>query len=198
MNHPNILVLKGSPRQHGNSALLAERLASGAKDAGAEVDSVYLHSLDIRPCDACEICQETGEGCIIEDDMQPLYPKLRTADAIVIASPVYWFTLSAQIKLCIDRWYALESPQGSALMGKQFALLLVYGDTDPYSSGGINAIRTFQDMCRYLRASIAGILYGSSAAGGVQNQPDLLEQAYQLGKLLGKNPTHTSKSLNAP
>ena len=188
MNERKILILKGSPREKGNSAFLADQIAAGAENAGAAVESIYLHSMDIRPCDACDICQETGEGCIIQDDMTTLYPKLRAADVIVIASPVYWFTLSAQTKLCIDRWYALESPQGNALTGKEFALVLSYGDTDPYTSGGINAIRTFQDMCRYLRASIAGILYGTaSKAGEIQSQSDLMERAFQMGQKIGRS-----------
>jgi multimeric flavodoxin WrbA len=186
MSNKHVLILKGSPREKGNSSVLADQVAAGAKSTGAEVESFYLHSMDIRPCDACDVCTETGNGCIIEDDMQLLYPKLRQADAIVIASPVYWFTLSAQTKLCIDRWYALESPAGNALTGKQFGLVLTYGDTDPYTSGGINAIRTVQDMCRYLRASIVGIVYGTaSKPGEIQNQPDLMNRAYKLGQRLG-------------
>jgi multimeric flavodoxin WrbA len=182
-----IVVLKGSPREKGNSAALADQVAAGAVAAGAEVESFSLQKMNIQPCNACDACQRNPDRqCILDDDMQLLYPKLRRADAVVVASPVYWFTLSAQTKLCIDRWYAFEGPQGSALAGKQFALVLVYGDTDPYTSGGINAIRTFQDMCRYLRADLAGIVYGSASnLGDVQKQPALLERAYQLGQKLG-------------
>jgi multimeric flavodoxin WrbA len=189
MKAKQILILKGSPREKGNSAALAEQVAAGARAAGAEVESIYLHGLDIRPCDACELCHEQGaDGCVIEDDMQPLYPKLVSADAIVIASPVYWYTISAQIKLCIDRWYALESPQGSALMGKHFALLLSFGESDPYTSGAINAIHTFHDIFNCLSAQVDGILYGSaSEPGEIQEQTKLMEQAYKLGQKLGSS-----------
>jgi multimeric flavodoxin WrbA len=181
-NH--VLVFKSSPRVRGNSTILAEKTAEGAKDAGALVETFSLHNLDIRPCDACDVCQETGV-CVLKDDMQELYPKLRAARSIVIASPVYWFTLSAQAKLFIDRWYAFETPQGSGLKGKKFGLILTYGDSDPYSSGGINAIRTFQDMMRYLKAEVVGIVYGSANhEGEVVSQPKLLEQAYKLGERL--------------
>ncbi len=186
MNPKQILILKSSPRKRANSSLLADQVAAGARDAGAAVESFDLHALDIRPCDACDFCQGAAE-CVINDDMQMLYPKLRAADAIVIASPIYWFTLSGQAKLCIDRWYALQGPDGSALAGKQFGLLLTYGDSDPYTSGAINAIRTFQDMCRYLKAEVAGIIYGSASdAGEIQGQPELLKRAYELGHGLGK------------
>jgi len=181
-----ILVFKGSPREKGNSSLLADKAAEGAKAAGAEVEIFSLHRMDIRPCDACDTCKETGV-CVLKDDMQLLYPKLEAADAIVIAGPVYWFTLGAQTKLFIDRWYALESPQGSALKGKRFGIILTYGDTDPYTSGAINAIRSFQDMFRYIGANIAGMVYGTANnEGDVLKQPELLERAYKLGIKLGE------------
>ncbi len=181
----SIMVIKGSPREKGNSSILADQTAEGAKAAGAQVESFSLHRMDIRPCDACDTCQETGV-CVLRDDMQVLYPKLVEADAIVIASPIYWFTVSAQTKLFIDRWYALESSQGNALRGKQFGILLTYGDSDPYSSGAINAIRTFQDMMRYIGANIAGIVYGTAMdVGDMQKQPELMERAYKLGQKLG-------------
>ena len=185
MSGKHVLILKGSPREKGNSSLLADQVADGARVAGAEVESFDLHGMDIRPCDACDACQGTDDDCIIEDDMQTMYPKLRSADAIVVASPIYWFTMSAQTKLCIDRWYALEGPQGNALAGKQIGIVLTYGDTDPFTSGAVNAIRTFQDMFRYVKANIVGIVYGSaSKAGEIQNQQELMERAFKLGRKL--------------
>ena len=187
MSGRQVLVVNGSPRKNGNSVALAERVAAGARAAGAHVEVFMLANMDIRPCDACESCQETGDGvCIIGDDMQTLYPLVRRADAIVFASPIYWFTMSAQTKLFIDRCYALQGAAGNALAGKQVGIVLTYADADPYSSGAVNAIRTFQDMCRYVEAPIAGIVYGSAnAAGEIRNQPGLLEKAYQLGQQLG-------------
>ena len=185
MSGKHVLILKGSPRKKGNSSILADQVADGARSAGAEVESFDLHNMDIRPCDACDACQGTDADCIIEDDMQILYPKLRSADAIVVASPIYWFTMSAQTKLCIDRWYALEDPQSNALAGKQIGIVLTYGDTDPFTSGAINAIRAFQDMFRYIKANIAGIVYGSaSQVGEIQSQQDLMERAFKLGRKL--------------
>jgi len=179
----NILILKGSPREKGNSAILADRAAAGAREAGAQVESIYLHGLDIRPCDACDLCTD-GE-CIIEDDMPPLYLKLAAADAIILASPVYWFTFSAQLKLCIDRWYGFQGHRWKELNRKQFGIILTYGDTDLYTSGAINAIHTFETMCRFLQSRIVGIVHGSlSDIGDVEKHPELLEQAYDLGKRL--------------
>ena len=111
-----VLVVLGSPRKSGNSATLAQNAIAAAEAEGAEVEKFYLHELDIKPCNACEVCREGDElDCNIDDDMKILYPKLREADSIVIASPIYWFTFSAQTKLFMDRCYALEGPHGNAL-----------------------------------------------------------------------------------
>ncbi len=181
----SILILNGSPREKGNSATLAYQLALGAKESGAEVESIYLHGMDIRPCDACDFCQEDGSGCVIADDMQSLYPKLRAADVIVLATPVYWFSLTAQMKLCIDRWYAMELPTGSELGGKKLALVMAYGDTDLYTSGGINVIYTLESICRYTGLELAGIVHGTANdIGDAEKQPALMAQAFQLGQKL--------------
>ncbi len=180
-----ILILKSSPRISGNSNTLAEQAATGARDMGAQEEVFNLSEMNIRPCDACDECRETGGVCVIGDEMQNLYPKLRQADAILLASPIYWFTMSAQLKLCIDRWYALQTPEGNELGGKRFGIVLTYGDSDLHNSGGINAIHTFESMFRYLKAEITGIVHGSAdAAGDIEKQPALMEQAYRLGKKL--------------
>jgi multimeric flavodoxin WrbA len=181
-----ILILKGSPRERGNSAVLAERAAAGALETGAQVESVYLHGLDIRACDGCDLCKEQGEYCVIEDDMQSLYPKLLEADALLLASPIYWFTFSAQLKLCIDRWYGLWNFKNDLFQGKPVGIILTYGDTDLYTSGGINAIHTFETLFRFLQAPIVGMVYGTAMdPGDAEKQPDLMERAYQLGQRLG-------------
>jgi multimeric flavodoxin WrbA len=181
-----VLILKASPRERGNSAALADQIAAGARQAGAEVEVIGLHALDIRPCDACDLCREEENGCVIDDDMQQLYPKLRRAQAIVIASPVYWFTLSSQAKLFIDRWYGLMGEKPNPLKGKQYALALTYGDSDLYTSGGINAIRAFEDITRYLKGELVGCVYGTGdAPGDIQKQEGLLEEAFKLGERIG-------------
>ena len=189
MTTKRVLIFKGSPRDKGNSAALADEVARGAQAAGAAVDTISLHRLRLQPCTGCDACQRAGGGghCNIDDDMQALYPQLNAADAIVIASPIYWFTFSAQTKLLIDRWYALERPQlGSTLRGKEFALVLAYGDDDAYTSGGLNAVHTFQDLVRYLRGRLTGVVHGTASdLGDAQKQPDLLERAYQLGQEIG-------------
>ena len=185
----NILVLLGSPRKKGNSALLAEQIIKGAESAGATTESVFLHGLNISPCRSCYACQKKGSaGCAVDDDMQPLYRKMLQAEAWVIASPVYWFSMSAQTKLWMDRCFALPAYRENPFAGKRIAVAMTYGDTDPFASGCVNALRTFQDAYRYAGAKIVGMVYGSAmAAGEIASNTALLEEAAALGgKLAGR------------
>ena len=186
MDARKIVVLLGSPREHGNSAALAEQVAAGARDGGAEVESFYLHGMDIQPCDACDACRgSSADECILEDGMQEVYPRLREADALVIASPIYWFNMSAQIKLFMDRCYAFGGPQGHGLAGKQIGIVLTYADPDLFVSGAVNALRAFQDSYRYIGAEIMGMVCGSAEAPGeIRKNKEVMDQARQLGEKL--------------
>jgi multimeric flavodoxin WrbA len=180
----SIVILKGSPRPQGNSSVLADQVAAGAIDSGAQVESFFLHEMNIRPCDGCDDCRETGV-CMARDDMQTLYPKLLAADAIVLASPIYWFTFTAQLKACIDRWYSLWNYKNDAFKSKAFGVILTYGDTDLYTSGAINAIHTFETMFRFIQAEVVGWVYGSlSDIGDAQKHPELMDKAFRLGRKL--------------
>lgn len=181
-----VIVVLGSPRKKGNSAALAERAMEGVRASGGEAESYFLQGMDIKACTACDYCREqSGMDCNIEDDMQPLYPKLRQADALVIAGPIYWFTVSAQTKLFMDRCYALGGSQGNALKGKRIGIVLTYADPDPFCSGAVNALRMFQDGFNYIGAEITGMVYGTaSKAGEIRTNSELMDQAYQLGEQL--------------
>jgi len=181
-----IVILKGSPRERGNSSVLADQVQKGAEAEGAEVSSFRLSTMGIHPCCACDACRLLEE-CAIADGMQQIYPKIVEADAIVLASPVYWFTYSAQLKTCIDRWYALLNQCPDSFHGKKFGIVLTFGDSDIYTSGGINAIHTIESMCRFLRAEIAGLVYGTAMnVGDAEKNPELMEAAEKLGRLLAQ------------
>jgi len=181
-----IVVLKGSPREKGNSSTLAEEAAEGARAEGATVESFSLHSMDIRPCRACDGCLKTGV-CLIKDDMRTLGPKLRAADAVILASPVYWFSMSAQLKTCMDRWYALWHPKNDFLKGRKIGIILAYGDADLVTSGGRNAVRTLKDAAAYLEAEVVGCVHGSlSGIGDARKNPKLMAAAFRLGKRLAR------------
>jgi len=178
-----ILVLNDSPRLKGNTATLSDQLVAGARKASAIVEIVYLHGLDVQACAACGACQTGGKGCVIGDEMGDIYPKLRSADAIVIATPVYCY----RMKLCLDRWYALESGQDFELKGKRLSLLMVYGNKDLYSSGGITVIHTLEGICRYAGMDLDDIVLGSAMAiGDAEKDPSLMDQPCRLGKSLAQ------------
>jgi multimeric flavodoxin WrbA len=186
LNKTRVLVLLGSPRKKGNSAILAKQIARGAESAGAKVETIFLHARKIAPCKSCYVCQKPGsKGCSIKDDMQSIYTKLLKADAWVIASPVYWFTMSAQTKLFMDRCFALPSYAKNPFSGKRIAVAMSYGANDPFDSGCVNALRTFQDAYGYSGARIVGMLYGSALdAGYIESNETLMREAQDLGRRL--------------
>jgi len=183
-----VLILLGSPRKAGNSALLAEQLAKGAASGGARVETLFIQDLDINPCTGCNRCQgQEAQGCVIDDAMHDIYDMLKEARSIVFASPVYWFSVTAQLKTVIDRLYAVGGGQRNILKGKNFAVLLTYADSDPFTSGAVNALRMFQDISAYLGTSLAGTVYGSAwEAGEISTNKALLKEAYELGEKLGR------------
>ena len=184
-----ILVVQGSPRKKGNSIALAEQIAKGAESVGAVAERIYLHDKNISPCQACYACQRPdSSGCAIDDEMQPIYKKLIDTDCWIIASPVYWFTMSAQTKLFMDRCFALQAYKKDAFAGKRIAIAMSYGDTDAFNSGCVNALRTFQDAFKYAGANLVGMVYGSAEKPGeIKSNQSLMDQAEALGKkLVGK------------
>jgi multimeric flavodoxin WrbA len=186
MKKAKVIVALGSPRKKGNTALLAAKLMEGVQSRGGECELLYLHGMNIAPCTACDRCQDSMDSyCVIRDDMEPLYKKIVRAGAMVIASPIYWFSVSAQTKLFMDRLYAFLGPGGNRLTGMAMGVLLAYGDTDPVNSGAINAIRTFQDAFAYIGAPLVGMVYGSAMdKGDIEKSPEVLAAARELGAKL--------------
>jgi multimeric flavodoxin WrbA len=180
------IILNGSPRKKGNSAILSRRTAEGLLSVGAKVETFFLHNMNIKPCTACEKCRDNPDKfCVIDDDMQILYPKILQADALVIAGPVYWFSICAQTKLFLDRCYAFGSSEGSQLANKRIGIILTYGGNDAFDSGAVNALRTFQDMFNYVNAEIVGMVHGPAfEAGEIRQNEKLMHKAFELGREL--------------
>jgi multimeric flavodoxin WrbA len=179
-----ILIIAASPRKNSNSTILALKAAEAVESSGGEADVVQIGNLRIGPCNACDLCR-TGsrEGCVIDDDMQPLYQKIRDSEGIIFVTPIYWFNVSAQMKLFIDRTYALRDGSNYGFTGKDVGVIVTYEDEDVYASGGVNALRSFQDIFAYVRANPVGMVYGSvGKPGEVKSDTELLEKAYYLGK----------------
>ena len=186
MSVKKVVIVVGSPRKNGNSAALAEQVAEGARATGTETQMFNLHEMDIKPCDGCDACQKgSGTDCHIKDDMHDLYSAIRQADALAIAGPVYWYSVTAQTKLFIDRCYAIAKPGDNALARMRVGVVLVYGGADAFDSGAVNALRMFQDAFRATGSRVVGMVHGSATtAGEVRSNTGLMERAYDLGKRL--------------
>jgi multimeric flavodoxin WrbA len=188
MAKQRVMVVLGSPRKNGNSAILANKCVDGAREAGAEVESVFLQGLKIAPCNACDACIKNPKtGCVIKDDMIPLYKKIEQATVIVFVTPTYWFNMSAQLKLFIDRAYAMRPGPGKyAFSDKKVGIIMTFADVDPFAAGAVNALRSFQDMCKFVGADLVGCVYGSAEnPGDISKNDTIIQAAFDLGKKLG-------------
>jgi multimeric flavodoxin WrbA len=178
-----VVIFNGSPRKKGNTAVLIEECMRGIKESGKEAELFFLHDMTIGPCQFCDWCIENNAlSCVQNDDMIELYPKLLESDVIVLAAPIFWFSVSAQMKLFIDRLYALHGKDGYALTNKKIATILVYGDSDVDQSGVNNAIGTIEDLIRYMKSENIGIVHGTAyKIGDAVKNEQLMTQAYDLG-----------------
>jgi len=121
----NILGVICSPRSAGNTEILVHKALDSARNEGAEVEAWSVIGKELKPCDHCGSCIKTGQ-CHIKDDMQYLYPKMIAADGIIMGSPVYFWSVTAQAKIVIDRTYALRRPT-NRLEGKVGGAVAVAG-----------------------------------------------------------------------
>jgi multimeric flavodoxin WrbA len=144
-----VLILQASPRANGNTAWMAEEYKKAAEAAGHEVTLVNVSKKKIAGCLACEYCHNKGNGaCIQKDDMQELYPLMNEAEALVLAAPIYYFTLCAQIQAPIQRMYCVNAPAKV----KKMALLM-----SSYSPGVYDgATAEFRDICNYWKVENMG------------------------------------------
>ncbi len=174
-----IVIITSSAHRHGTTATLADRFQQGALDAGHEVYRFDAAFQDIHPCIGCDKCRRTGTCTFAADDMKLLNPHLLAADAVVFVSPVYYFTINAQLKAVIDRFYA----NNEALMGgKKAVLITAMADTEMGSALAGNEM--FRQMTGYLGWENAGILNARSASTADDLSEDDLNRAYTLGKEL--------------
>ena len=171
-----ILILRASPRRDGNCAFLARRAARVFEKRGAPHVEVDAAALDLGMCSACDLCREKkAKYCAIKDDMSGLYERIVQAPSILFVSPIYWFTYSAQLKVVIDRLYGLWNWDNECLRGKRVGAAFVYGDVDPYASGAVNAMSTFDHMLRFTRAQNCGFAYGTANdPGDAEKNADLV------------------------
>lgn len=173
-----ILVLTGSHRKNGNSNALAESFAEGAKEAGHEVTVFDCAQHKIGGCMGCNYCMKHDGTCVQADDFGLIRENILAADVIVLASPVYYFGVSAQLKAVVDRFYAINNKLLHA--SKRAALLLAMGDTDMETASA--CVLNFKLMCGYLGWENIGHVI----AGGTGNPGDVKEDALKEAKDLAK------------
>lgn len=176
-----ILILKGSPHKNGSTALLADAFAKGAGSAGHEVEFFDAAKAKIGPCYGCNVCRTKEDGCFQKDDMEGLNEKLINADLVAFVSPLYYFGMTAQLKLVIDRFYGIN---GILRESQKKAVLLSAGaDIDDWAMDAIDS--HFVTMCRYLNWTDAGKVLATGVAVPEQfDGTDYLEKAEKLGESL--------------
>ena len=147
----NVLILQASPRANGNTAWMAEEFKNAAEAAGHQVTLVNVSKKKIAGCLACEYCHNKGNGaCIQKDDMQELYPLMAEAEVLVLAAPIYYFTLNAQIQAPIQRMYCVNKP------AKVQKMALLMSSYSPNVYDGATA--EFRDICNYWGAKNIGVV----------------------------------------
>ena len=173
-----VLIISSSPRKGGNSDLLCDQFAKGAQEAGHEVEKISLREHKINYCTGCGVCNETHR-CVQKDDMAPLLDKLVAADVIVLATPVYFYSMDGQLKTFIDR----TVPRYTEIADKDFYFILTSADTQKKNlARTVEALRGFTQDCLE-NAHEKAIIYGTGAwqKGEIKNTP-AYEEAYQAGK----------------
>ncbi len=185
-----VLAFYGSPRLHGNSDTLLDESLKPIKDAGHEIISFRLNTMNIKPCQNCGGCEKTGM-CVINDDMSDIYKAIREADRIIIASPIFFFALSAQTKIMIDRcqaiWcekYLLKKTISEGRYGRKGLLLLVGGmKRDIGIKCSENTAKAFFRTISIPTHETLGYLE-IDAKGDIFQHPTALKDAYDAGKKL--------------
>lgn len=182
------LIILGSPRKNGNSETLAQSVASGIEQhSDATVEFIRLNDLQISPCQGCGGCDKTST-CVINDDMTTLYEKVDNCDHLILVSPIYFYALSAQCKIFIDRFQARWARK--YLSGTRFrhgeqrqGTLLATAATEGKKifDGALLTVHTLFDALD-LENGTPLLVRGVDQRGAMQKQPRILEQAVALGR----------------
>ncbi len=172
-----VLILSGSPRKGGNSDLLCDQFALGAEDAGNTVEKIYVTDNDIRFCTGCGVCF-TKKQCVQQDDMAVILEKMVAAKVIVMATPVYFYTMNGQMKTLIDR----TCPRYTEIAGKDFYFIMAAAvRTESALERTLESFRGFTACLDGAREK--GVIYGTGAwkAGEIKSS-SAMQEAYELGR----------------
>lgn len=173
-----VLILSGSPRKGGNSDILCDEFMRGAKESGNDVEKIRVSAKKIAPCLGCYYCTNHGGECAQKDDMAEVLQKMIDADVIVLASPVYFYSIDAQLKAVIDRTVA----RWLEVRDKEFYYIATMAD-EPKSSAD-TTLACFRGYAECVEGAVEkGVIIGNGVyePGKVKGTP-AEEQAYQMGK----------------
>ncbi len=176
-----IVILNGSPRRNGNTSALVKKFTEGAESVGNTVTEFFLDKMKINGCKGCFGGHSSrGCPCVQKDDMIQIYPAVKDCDVIVLATPLYYWNMSGQIRIAIDRLFALEENDGNLLRGHGRAGVLLMAA----EGNGFDDVLTYYD---HLMEHLKWENLGHVLAGGNGEVDDIagkleLEQAYALGR----------------
>ena len=173
-----VLILSGSPRKGGNSDTLCDEFARGAQEAGNEVEKIRVASKKVHPCSACYHCRDHGGVCVHKDDMAEILQKMIDTDVLVLASPVYFYSIDAQLKAVIDRTVA----RWLEVKNKEFYYIATMADEEHQSAD--TTLACFRGYAECVEGAIEkGVIIGSGVyeAGKIKGMP-AMKQAYEMGK----------------
>jgi multimeric flavodoxin WrbA len=186
-----VLGIMGSPRIGGNSDILLDEVLAGAKEAGAEVEKIILDRKKIAGCKDCKKCNETGI-CVIKDDMLEIHKQILEADAIIHSVPVYFWSMTSQMKAYLDRWCAFfdaewrwQKAYYPKMKGKRIGLITVCGDPNIHTADPI--VHSFKSTAEMTKMSWLGVVMTSAAdKGDIAQNKAALQQARELGTKAAK------------
>jgi multimeric flavodoxin WrbA len=174
----NVLVISASPRKGGNSDLLCDQFMKGARDARNTVEKIRVQEKKIHFCLGCLKCQGNGKKCVQKDDMEVILEKMIQADILVLATPVYFYNMDAQMKVLIDR----SCPRYTEIANKKVYLIATSTDTGPGAmEGTISGFKAA--LSCYPDAEVGGIICGTGVThvGDIAEKPEMA-LAYEMGK----------------
>ena len=176
-----IVILNGSPRKNGNTSALVEAFVRGAESMGNEVTEFFLDRMEIHGCKGC-FGGHSSQACPCEqkDDMDKIYPEVRESEVIVLATPLYYWNMSGQIRTAIDRLFALEEGDGNLLRGHDRACALLMAAE---GHGFDDVVLYYEHLMEHLQWKDLGHILagGNGDVGDIEGKAEL-QQAYELGK----------------
>ena len=176
-----IVVLNGSPRKNGNTSALVKAFTEGAESAGHTVTEFFLDSMNIHGCKGCFGGHSSREcPCVQNDDMNVIYPAVKACDVMVLATPLYYWNMSGQLRTAVDRLFALEEGEGNLLRGngRSCALLMA-----AEGNGFEDVVQYYDHLMGHLKWENLGhvLAGGNMNVGDIQGKPEI-QQAYELGR----------------